>query len=239
MNLNQSTQEWLENNFYSCEFKDIVDSTNDWAKSEAFLDKNKEEVLTVYLANAQTHGRGRGVNTWTQNDPGQNLLSSWSFLTENTLQPFHSALIGLGLYKALSQVWPHNNWSLKAPNDIYFGTKKLAGILIEIVSQGNENRVVIGLGLNVKSSPIEVPIATSLEKSQFSVDESHWSLFLEKLSFEWSQIMNESKSSLTDIERHDLIAALNAHPLLETKYTQVLDDGSLVNSQKTIHWSDL
>lgn len=239
MNFTLWTQNWIENNLYTFEFKETCTSTNDWAKEEAFLNKNSEEVLSLYLTNNQTQGRGRGANTWIQNAAGENLLSSWSFLSSHPLQPFHSALIGLGLYRALLSTWPSNEWSLKAPNDIYFGTKKIAGLLIEVITQGNDHRIIIGLGLNIKSSPKEIPNSTSLVQSQFKIDEGGWNQFIEKLTFEWLNIVNHSESKLTDSERHDLIVALNANPLLEQKYTQILENGSLVNSSGTILWSDL
>src|SRR3989344_4221411 len=85
----------------------VVDSTNTKAKAEAFMADTLSEHLIVYFAEAQSSGRGRGTHTWSNANPGSQLLSTWSFI----------------------------NFNLKAPNDLYINDKKVGGLLIETVSQ--------------------------------------------------------------------------------------------------------
>jgi len=56
--------------------------------------------------------------------------------------------------------------SLKWPNDVYAGGRKLAGILAESRTQGDDTYVAVGLGLNVFGTPelLGVPDATTVEQ---------------------------------------------------------------------------
>ncbi len=55
---------------------------------------------------------------------------------------------------------------LKWPNDLYLGRRKLAGILAESRTQGEQTYLAVGIGLNVLGSAqtLGVPHATSLEE---------------------------------------------------------------------------
>lgn len=55
---------------------------------------------------------------------------------------------------------------LKWPNDLYVGRRKLAGILPEARTQGDQTYLAVGIGLNVAGSAatLEVPNATTLEE---------------------------------------------------------------------------
>lgn len=52
--------------------------------------------------------------------------------------------------------------SLKWPNDIYFNTKKLAGILAQVRSNGHRTRVALGIGLNLIEAPETMGYALGL-----------------------------------------------------------------------------
>ena len=77
-------------------------------------------------------------------------------MLQDYVQPTLSPLVGLALYKACSGTWPFLNWNLKAPNDLYISNKKVAGLLIETVTQGDDIRLLVGLGLNVLATPDQV-----------------------------------------------------------------------------------
>lgn len=116
---------------------------------------------TLVLADRQTAGRGRGGKRWSSH-PGSGV---WLTLVERPRDP--SALdvlsLRLGLRAApVLERWTDEPVRLKWPNDIYGGTGKLAGVLVE--ARWREERVewvAIGVGINVVP-PGDVTGAASL-----------------------------------------------------------------------------
>lgn len=223
------------NNFYFKAYES-VSSTNEMAKAEALVTK---EGLKIYFAKEQTGGRGRSGRTWLNNGVGDNLLCTFSFRVERSPQAISGPVIGLGVYKALTQVFPKLPFNIKAPNDIYLNDKKIVGILTEAVVSGENSRLIIGVGLNIFSHPKEVLHAGHLaEKTK--VTRRHWSDLLKNLWLELTDAANHVTSPhLTESQQQRLLAALNAHPLLAEKYTGVTEMGDLVTPSKTISWKDL
>ena len=151
---------------------DTVDSTN----AEAWRRSGELENLTVIAARSQTAGRGQRGNTWTS-APGENL--TFSILLRHPADFPASGLIRVNWLTALSVrdflAGFGINATIKWPNDIYVGRRKICGILIE-------NRLtpplsVIGIGLNVNQTefPVELlnpvsikmltGVSTDLEKA--------------------------------------------------------------------------
>jgi BirA family biotin operon repressor/biotin-[acetyl-CoA-carboxylase] ligase len=121
---------------------------------------------SVYFADEQTLGRGRGAHTWTS-PPASGLYVS--ILLRPRIAPadvlWLSLAAGLAVYSAINTVTslqPDLRW----PNDLLFGRKKFCGILTELNAEVTRVRhAVIGIGINVHQSqfPVELrPIATSL-----------------------------------------------------------------------------
>lgn len=240
--IGQVTSQWAEGNHLYVAYQPQLSSTNAVAKEEAFAENLMEESLCLYLTDHQTAGRGRGQHTWTDARPGSSLLSSWSFLLGIKPQPTTSCLIGLAVYRACATTWPFLAWNLKAPNDIYIADKKVAGILLENVAQGDEVRLVIGLGLNVTASPENIDTATSIVESlPFGAPllGQDYMAFLDRLLFELTDAVSHADEPLSSTDQLALLTALNQHPLLETKYTGMMADGSLLIGDKKINWSTL
>jgi len=236
------TAKWAENNHLFAAYSAQVESTNSLAKEEAFAENLLEEALALYVTDHQTSGRGRSKNVWLDNKPGSSLLSSWSFLLDIKPQPTTSCLIGLAVYRACSATWPFLAWNLKAPNDIYIADKKVAGILLENVMQGDEVCLIIGLGFNVTSSPEGIETATSLLQSLPTgapLLGQDYTAFLDRLLFELTDAVSHSEDSLTSTDQLSLLVALNQHPLLKEKYTAIDKDGSLLVGAKKISWMNL
>jgi BirA family biotin operon repressor/biotin-[acetyl-CoA-carboxylase] ligase len=120
----------------------------------------------TYVADAQTRGRGRRGHTWTS-PSGENLTFSV------VLRPAVPAarvstltlVVGLAVRTVAARRVPVPV-SVKWPNDVVIGRKKLAGILVESRLSGSAvEAVVVGVGLNVhmRDMPPEIAdIATSL-----------------------------------------------------------------------------
>lgn len=99
----------------------------------------------------QTAGRGQAGNGWESED-GKNLL--FSTLIRSDIRPAEqfrlTMMVSVAMWEMLSQYLPNDLLTIKWPNDIYYGDKKLAGILVENILSGDRIAYSIaGIGLNV------------------------------------------------------------------------------------------
>ncbi len=144
------------------EFFAEIGSTNDEAADRA---ASGDRVGTVIVADAQTAGRGRRGRTWFS-PPGSGLYVSTILKPSQSRDGARATLLttlaaGVALVegvKAATGLAP----SLKWPNDLYVGPRKLAGILAE----GAGDSIVLGYGINVGSASFPPDLAdrvTSLE----------------------------------------------------------------------------
>lgn len=219
---------------FAAEYIERLESTNDYARKSS---------ADLIVTDHQTKGRGRGDHQWICPKDGDYFLTTWIITSVKQMQPIFAPLVGLALYHSLQTTWPSlKNLSLKAPNDIYLGHRKLAGILIESFNQATYFKTLVGIGINVFSHPPNLS-ATSLAQSGVSIKEQHIKCLLsclqEKLYFEVSKDAVTSKLTLQ--KRLALKQALNQHPdrLNQKRYTDVLPDGSLQTYQETIPWQDI
>jgi BirA family biotin operon repressor/biotin-[acetyl-CoA-carboxylase] ligase len=121
---------------------------------------------SVYFADEQTLGRGRGAHAWSS-PPGSGLYVS--ILLRPRIAPadilWLSLAAGLAVRNAIHKVTSLEA-DLRWPNDLLFGRKKFCGILTELNAEVTRVRhVVIGIGINVHQPefPPELrDIATSL-----------------------------------------------------------------------------
>ncbi len=111
-------------------------------------------------ADKQTSGKGRKNRSW-KSPPG-NLY--FSLCTEMTsLLPLRASV---AVAQSLGEIGISS--SLKWPNDVIVNEKKICGILTEVV----DDRGVIGIGLNIRSAPIEGSICISdLLETKVSLDD--------------------------------------------------------------------
>ena len=130
-----------------------VDSTNRYVRDEAdALWQNRGiSDFAVVTAGHQTAGRGQRGNTWNSN-AGENLLFSILVRPGETLevskQFLLSQAVALCIHDAMKCYGIDTR--LKWPNDIYAGSRKLAGILLELDYSGAfVEQAIIGIGLNV------------------------------------------------------------------------------------------
>ena len=123
---------------------------------------------TVIMAEHQYAGRGQQQNKWLS-QPGKNL--TFSILLKptfiNAVHQFDlTRAISLGVHDALLPLLG-DGLKIKWPNDIYYNDKKLGGMLIENMVQGERiNNSVVGIGLNVNQDdfPEGVSNATSVKQ---------------------------------------------------------------------------
>lgn len=220
--IGEVTNAWAEaQKIKSIYFKTIT-STNDIAKTQADSDEISEHDIVLYLTEDQTDGRGRFERKWNNAKPGSNLLCSWSFAVDELPAPTFTLRAGLAIVTAARATWPYLAWSTKSPNDILLGDKKVGGLLIESVSQGNSHRLVFGLGLNVLSHPATEGEATSLLheliklKTPFVGDD--WLLFCERMLFEICACVNTASHEFSNPTEQAILFHLNQSPRLTQKF---------------------
>ena len=103
----------------------------------------------------QTAGRGQTGNGW-ESEKGKNLLVSVLLKYPEIAASEQwrlSMLVAVTLYEAIAQFVPEQMLTIKWPNDIYYGEKKMAGILLENFLQGPYIQYSIaGVGVNVNQT---------------------------------------------------------------------------------------
>lgn len=144
---------------------DATDSTNVYLK-QLSIDSNLEN-YTVVVSKKQTSGKGQMGAIWKSED-GKNLTFSLLIknVIENTAQIFD---LNVAVATAILQTLESFNipeLSIKWPNDILSGNKKIAGILIENCFKPDRTiESIVGIGLNVNQTNFEnLPKASSLSK---------------------------------------------------------------------------
>ena len=124
----------------------VVGSTNDVAKDAIAAGR---ALPCLVVAEAQTAGRGRRGRQWSS--PVAAYLY-WSLALElpGGVQQAQgvSLLVGLAVAEAIEQVVP-TRIQLKWPNDLMVDGRKLGGILVELVQEGERSLLIIGVGVNV------------------------------------------------------------------------------------------
>lgn len=123
-----------------------VDSTNTYAKTHGIhFAKDK---ITCITAEEQTGGKGQFQRKWIS-PPNVNLYATFYFhLPLNTPHLTEQSLIlAKSIKKVLEQLGMHA--TMKWPNDVLIGGKKIAGVLCETEFHKTHIEVILGFGLNV------------------------------------------------------------------------------------------
>ncbi|MDX1511436.1 MAG: biotin--[acetyl-CoA-carboxylase] ligase [Nitriliruptorales bacterium] len=125
--------------WHSIEHVPTTSSTNDLARE---LTEAGTGPGLVVLAETQTEGRGRAGRAWLDQPGGDLLVSVTTGIPsgEETLVPLAA---GLAIADAVRRHGLHV--SLKWPNDVLAGGRKLAGVLVERL----EDALVIGIGVDI------------------------------------------------------------------------------------------
>lgn len=152
-----------------------INSTNSFLKELA--QKQDLDNFTTVIANTQKEGKGQQGNSWFSS-PHKNLTFSVFvkfkdlFVSDKIYLNFAISLAILDCLQTLKTP----KLSIKWPNDILSGNKKLCGILTETNLYGKKIKsAVIGIGINVNEHkfPSSLPKATSLKiinKKNFDLD---------------------------------------------------------------------
>lgn len=124
-----------------------TDSTNRLLREYA---GEEGRLMTVLTADYQTAGRGQGSNTW-ESAPGENLLVSVRLHPQALAALRQYAITEAGALAVRDTVARHaGEASVKWPNDVYAGDRKVSGTLSECDISGTLIKTcTLGIGLNV------------------------------------------------------------------------------------------
>ncbi len=158
---------------------------------------------TIVMTTRQTEGRGQMGANW-QSRMGQSLtFSVFKRFTEMKVedQSRIAFAVSIGIQRALQEL-QIPEISIKWPNDIMSYQKKLCGVLIENLLEGDlVSSSIIGIGLNVNEAEFEkLPFATSMKLASgnsFNLDEV-MELVSETVMNELSNIENSETSTLRE-----------------------------------------
>jgi len=128
---------------------------------------------SVVVADHQTAGQGTRERSW-QAPAGTSLLGSWLFRPAPTEPGLFALLAGVALARALARLGMRDA-SLKWPNDVEAGHRKVAGALAHATTDGEGGSLVLGIGVNVHQRIDDFPnelraTATSLALVGHAVD---------------------------------------------------------------------
>ena len=166
--------------YHLIHFKEI-DSTNNYLKNSYQLLNNFTFASTDY----QSHGKGRNDRVWESNS-GENLMFSFLIKDEALMKEFNiiSLLTAVEVAKEIEK-YDLDNVSIKWPNDVLIGDKKICGIL----SEGQvPEYLVVGVGLNVNQKVF--PEGLRRPATSLSIETKH--------DFEISEISNRLFSSIVN-----------------------------------------
>lgn len=142
---------------------DQIESTNTEALNQA--KRGADEGLCV-VAERQTKGRGRHGRVWiSEKNAGLYFSIVLRPKIEMRFLPLITLMSAIAVHDAISRLYDLKP-DIKWVNDIHIGEKKVCGILAEMTETTKGTAVIVGIGINLKTSnfPAEIAAsATSLE----------------------------------------------------------------------------
>ena len=149
-----SLKNLLENNF-ECYFFESIDSTNSYLASTKYSTKPQ-----ICITREQTKGKGQHGRNWVSQKDGSIIFSMRKSFNEGMNLNGLSLIAGMAIIKSIEAECQLSGLKIKWPNDIYYGDKKLAGILMENTHYKSNQLVLIGVGINyqlVDTNEIDEP----------------------------------------------------------------------------------
>ena len=146
----------------------------EWPEGEYFL-----------YAGYQTAGRGQTGNSW-ESEADKNLLCSILLPPDKDLY-FLNIAVGVAILRVIGE-----DFTIKWPNDIYYGDKKVAGILVENAILGNEVKYSIaGIGLNVNQTTFVSDAPNPISLKQITGKEYDIDALMQKVYAMVQETLNE------------------------------------------------
>ncbi len=140
-------------------FNSVTASTNTDALTAA---RNGAPHGSIFFADEQTAGRGRGDHSW-ESKTGEGLYVS--VLLRPDIQPAYLPMIPLATGLAAAQgvkIAAGLNVDIRWPNDLLIGDRKTGGILVESkTDSGGAIFAIVGIGINVHQQDFDSDLSTA------------------------------------------------------------------------------
>jgi len=175
-----------------------IGSTNDAAMEAASASAPEG---SVFVAEEQTAGRGRGAHAWHS---ARSAGIYCSVVLRPPLPPadalIFSLAAGIAVHSAVNMICPSTSTDLRWPNDLLLNGKKFCGILTEMTAEATRVRyLVVGIGINVN----QISFSAELEAEATSLrleTGTEWSrveltaTLLKSLDREYRNLLSDSKA---------------------------------------------
>ena len=126
-----------------------VKSTNDEAIKIIRSKKNKQGII---ISNLQTKGKGTMGKKWIS-QKGNFFASIFFELKKNMPKPNEFSLINPLIIKKTLNDYSRFEVKIKWPNDLLIKSRKVCGILQELIRFDKKSFLIIGIGINTLRSP--------------------------------------------------------------------------------------
>jgi BirA family transcriptional regulator, biotin operon repressor / biotin---[acetyl-CoA-carboxylase] ligase len=160
---------------------------------------------TVFLAEEQTAGRGRGAHTWHS---ARSAGIYCSVVLRPPLPPADVLILslaaGLAVCDAVQRVAPGLKPDLRWPNDVLIDRRKFCGILTEMAAEATRVRhIIIGMGLNVNHADFPPDLGNEATSLRLATG-TDWSR-VELAAALLKSLDREYRALLKDPRAHQLI----------------------------------
>jgi len=126
-----------------------VKSTNDEAIKIIRSKKNKQGIV---ISNLQTKGKGTMGKKWVS-QKGNFFASIFFELKKNMPKPNEFSLINPMIIKKILNEYSRFEVKIKWPNDLLIKSRKVCGVLQELIKLDKKSFLIIGIGINTLKSP--------------------------------------------------------------------------------------
>jgi BirA family biotin operon repressor/biotin-[acetyl-CoA-carboxylase] ligase len=142
-------------------------SSNDLAREVIDIYFAEDQALppTVFVAEGEPRARGRGGREWKAPKGRGLYLTFLRPVGEGEPLSVVPIAVARWIREALKEACGVDA-RLKWPNDLYVGRRKLAGVLSEARTQGDDSYLAVGVGVNARGAAADVgaPAATTIEE---------------------------------------------------------------------------
>lgn len=204
---------------------DEVESTQDVAR--------KMEAGTCVIAGKQTKGRGRLSRIWES--PYGNIYMSIVLKPKVEMRevPKISLISAVAILRTLESLGIEGK--VKWPNDIWVEGRKIAGILCEAEGETDRiDRLIVGIGLNVKVKPLKIAASICEFRDVKIVDVVKLLLeeFKKVLKEKWIRLKGEIESKLLFMGE-EVVVLKAGNRKIRGRIRGISTDGSLILEQSS------
>ncbi len=223
-----------------------ADSTNNYAMAR--IHAGLASSGQVYFAHRQWAGKGQRGKVWIS-EPGESINMSlvWKPSLSLARQFLLAAAVAVGCLESMQKYAP--DWKIKWPNDLYWGDRKAAGILIENVVKGNDWLfAVIGLGLNLNQTAFSPSLLNPISLKQITGENyqpllvareivDRISLITEVLQKDPAAVLLEYNQAL--YRRGEMVKLKKGRARFEAQIESVNEQGKLVTGEGAFAYGEV